>query len=154
MEVLSCRVRSFFPEQGVTSHNLITLQRCITLTMRDLILVAQPGNLFPSIHFGMVPSIRSKPITTLLHDPACPPFCFTQATVKPPIYSVSTRKPRFTCPRYPQSIIDTRYRGNLGVPSFLPGNAIRFTSWLSGTPLTCERKKIQLTFSSHFRSHG
>jgi hypothetical protein len=27
--------------------------------------------------------LRSKPITALLHDPACTPFCFAQATGKP-----------------------------------------------------------------------
>jgi hypothetical protein len=33
------------------------------------------GRTFSSTYFGMGPSIRSKPITALLRDPACPPFC-------------------------------------------------------------------------------
>src|SRR3954462_12859464 len=48
MEFLSCSVRSSFPEQGVTSYSSYTLQRCVTLPMRDQILDAQPGESFPS----------------------------------------------------------------------------------------------------------
>ena len=51
MEFLFCRVRSSFPEQGVTSYNSYTLQRYVTLPMRDQLLVAQPGILSrPQFH--------------------------------------------------------------------------------------------------------
>src|SRR4051812_31380673 len=43
MEFLSRRVRSSFPEQGVTSYSSYTLRRCVTLPMRDLSFVAHPG---------------------------------------------------------------------------------------------------------------
>src|SRR3954463_403743 len=42
MEFLSCCVHSSFPEQGVTSYSSYTLQRCVTLSMRDLSFVAHP----------------------------------------------------------------------------------------------------------------
>src|SRR3954466_12435106 len=44
MEFLSRRVRTSFPEQGVTSYSSYTLQRCVALPMRDLSLVAQPSH--------------------------------------------------------------------------------------------------------------
>src|SRR4051812_16513287 len=47
MEFLSRRVRSSFPEQGVTSYSSYTLQRCVTLPMRDLRLCCTAGILFP-----------------------------------------------------------------------------------------------------------
>src|SRR4051812_20437201 len=48
MEFLSRRVRSSFLEQGVTSYSFYTLQRCVTLPMRDQLFVAQPSSLLPS----------------------------------------------------------------------------------------------------------
>src|SRR3954470_3004623 len=65
MEFLSCRVRSSFPEQGVTSYNSYTLQRCVTLPMRDQLLVAQPGVLSRPQFHDVGPSSWSKPITAL-----------------------------------------------------------------------------------------
>jgi hypothetical protein len=51
--------------------------------MRDLSLVVQPSR-EPRPHFlCMGPSLRSKPITALLRDPACQPFCFAQDMVSP-----------------------------------------------------------------------
>src|SRR3954466_4423940 len=52
MEFLSYRVRSSFPKQGVTSYSSYTLQRCVTLPMRDQLLVAQPGSL--PVHNSML----------------------------------------------------------------------------------------------------
>src|SRR4051812_2381373 len=75
---LSCRVRSSFPEQGVTSHNLYILQRCAN-SMRDLILAAQPGVLSHPHFLGVGPGIRPKPITALRHNLAHPPFCIQRA---------------------------------------------------------------------------
>ena len=63
MEFLSCRVRSSFPEQGVTSYNSYTLQRCVTLPMRDQLLVAQPGVLSRPQFHDVGPNSWSKPIT-------------------------------------------------------------------------------------------
>src|SRR3954467_4832289 len=65
MEFLSCRVRSSFPEQGVTSYNSYTLQRCVAFPMRDQLLVAQPGVLSRPQFHDVGPSSWSKPITTL-----------------------------------------------------------------------------------------
>src|SRR3954465_7667449 len=65
MEFLSCRVRSSFPEQGVTSYNSYTLQRCVTFPMRDQLLVAQPGVLSRPQFQDVGPSSWSKPITIL-----------------------------------------------------------------------------------------
>ena len=70
MVFLSRRVRSSFPEQGVTSYNSYTLQRCVTLPMRDQLLVAQPGVLSRPQFHDVGPSSWSKPITTPC-DPAC-----------------------------------------------------------------------------------
>src|SRR3954462_15477525 len=47
MEFLSRRVRSSFPEHGVTSYSSYTLQRCVTLPMRDLRLCCTAGSMFP-----------------------------------------------------------------------------------------------------------
>src|SRR3954466_9729033 len=65
MEFLSYRVRSSFPEQGVTSYNSYTLQRGITFPMRDQLLVAQPGVLSRPQFHDVGPSSWSKPITAL-----------------------------------------------------------------------------------------
>ena len=70
MEFLSCRVRSSFPEQGVTSYNSYTLQRCVTLPMRDQILVAQPGVLYRPQFHDVGPSSWSKQ-SLPLRDLAC-----------------------------------------------------------------------------------
>ena len=65
MEFLSCHVLSSFPKQGVTSYSSYTLQRCVTLPMRDQLLVAQPGVLsHPQFH-DVGPSSWSKTITAL-----------------------------------------------------------------------------------------
>ena len=56
MEFLSLRVHSSFPEQGVTSYNSYTLQRCVALPMRDQILVAQTGSLPVHTSYGVAPS--------------------------------------------------------------------------------------------------
>jgi hypothetical protein len=53
------------------------------------------GCTFPSTHFGMGPSIRSKPITALLRNPACPPFCFAQDTVSPELRHSPRRAPNY-----------------------------------------------------------
>ena len=65
MEFLSRHVRSSFPEQGVTSYSSYTLQRCVTLPMRDQLLVAQPGILSRPQFHDVGPSSWSKPITAL-----------------------------------------------------------------------------------------
>src|SRR4051812_49195508 len=65
MEFLSCRVRSSIPEQGVTSYNFYTLQRCVTFPMRDQLLVAQPGVLSRPQFHDVGPSSWSKPIIAL-----------------------------------------------------------------------------------------
>src|SRR3954447_19023655 len=79
MEFLFCRVHSSFLEQGVTSYNSYTLQRCVTLPMRDQLLVAQPGVLScPQFH-DVGPSSWSKPITT--------PFATSHA---PLVYTMPT----------------------------------------------------------------
>ena len=65
MEFLSCRVRSSFPEQGVTSYDSYTLQMCVTFPMRDQLLVAQPGLLSRPQFHDVGPSSWSKTITSL-----------------------------------------------------------------------------------------
>ena len=65
MEFLSCRIRSSFPEQGVTIYSSYTLQRCVTFPMRDQLLVAQPGVLSRPQFHDVGPSSWSKPITAL-----------------------------------------------------------------------------------------
>ena len=52
MGFLSHRVRSSFPKQGVTSYSSYTLERCVTLTMRDLIFFAHPGR--EPVHTSLV----------------------------------------------------------------------------------------------------
>src|SRR3954462_11832278 len=71
MEFLFCRVRSSFPEQGVTNYNSYTLQRCVTLPMRDQLLVVQPGVLSRPQFHDVRPSSWSKPITAPFATPAC-----------------------------------------------------------------------------------
>src|SRR3954469_13090419 len=63
MEFLSCRIHTSFPEQGVTSYNSYTLQRCVTLPMRDQLLVAQPVVLSCPQYHDVGPSSWSKPIS-------------------------------------------------------------------------------------------
>src|SRR3954451_15046761 len=69
MKFLSCRVRRSFPEQGVTSYSSYTLQRCVTLPMRDQLLVAQPGVLSRPQFHDVGPSSWSKPITAPFATP-------------------------------------------------------------------------------------
>jgi hypothetical protein len=97
MEFLSCRVRSSFPEQGVTSHNLIHSAEVRCFTHKRSKPCCTTGRSFPSIHFSMGLSHWSKPITTLLCDLACPPFCFAQATVSPELRHSPWRAPNY-CP--------------------------------------------------------
>ena len=79
MEFLSYRVRSSFPEQGVTSYNSYTLQRCVTLPMRDQLLVAQPGVLSRPQFHDVGPSSWSKTITA--------PFATSHASL---VYTMPT----------------------------------------------------------------
>src|SRR3954471_4804388 len=74
MEFLSCRVRSSFPEQGVTSYSSYTLQRCVTLPMRDQLLVAQLGILSRPQFHDVGPGSWSKPITAPSR-PRMHPWC-------------------------------------------------------------------------------
>jgi hypothetical protein len=70
MESLSCRVRSSFPEQGVTSHNSYTLQRCVALLIRDQSLVAQPGDLsrpYTLVWGPVIDSNQSLPFSVTPH---------------------------------------------------------------------------------------
>ena len=71
MEFLSRRVRSSFPEQGVTSYSSYTLQRCVTLPMRDLKLCCTVWSmsLFKLPWFKAQPKIQAN--HCLLRDPAC-----------------------------------------------------------------------------------
>ena len=71
VEFLSCRVRSSFPEQGVTSYSSYTLQRCVTLPMRDQLFVAQPGSLFPST----IPWCGAQKMIQANHCPLRDPTC-------------------------------------------------------------------------------
>ena len=74
MEFLSRRVRRSFLEQGVISYSSYTLQRCVSLPMRDQLLVAQPGILSrPQFHdVGPVVGPRqSLPPSR----PRMPPWC-------------------------------------------------------------------------------
>ena len=73
------RVRSSFPEQGVTSYSSYTLQRCVTLPMRDQLLVAQPGVLSRPQFHDVGPSSWSKPITA--------PFATSHASL---VYTMPT----------------------------------------------------------------
>src|SRR3954463_748348 len=74
MEFLSYRVRSSFPEQGVTSYNCYTLQRCVTLPMRDQLVVAQPGVL--PLHNSMMWGLVVGPSQSLPPSrPRMPPWC-------------------------------------------------------------------------------
>jgi hypothetical protein len=49
------------------------------------------GRTFPSTHFGMGPSIRSKLITALLRNPACPPFCNPLTTCSQALLKASSQ---------------------------------------------------------------
>ena len=71
MEFLSRRVGSSFPEQGVTSYSSYTLQRCVTLPMRDLRFCCTAGSMFPFKlpWFEAQPKIQAN--HCLLRDPAC-----------------------------------------------------------------------------------
>ena len=66
-----------FPEQGVTSHNLIHSAEVRYFSHKRTYPCCQPGVLSRPHFLGVRPSIRSKPITVLLRDPAYPPFCRT-----------------------------------------------------------------------------
>ena len=69
---LFCRVRSSFPEQGVTCHNSYTLQRCITFPTRDLRLCCTVGSMsmFKLPWFEAQPKIQANHCP--LRDPHVP----------------------------------------------------------------------------------
>ena len=91
MEFLSRRVRSSFPEQGVTSYSSYTLQRCVTLPMRDQLLVAQPGVLSRPQFHDVGPSSWSKPITALSATSyVCTILRGRLTSVKPPFGQAKT----------------------------------------------------------------
>src|SRR4051812_39053345 len=91
MEFLSYCVRSSFPEQGVTSYNYYTLHRCVTLPMRDQLLVAQPSVLSRPQFHDVGPSSWSKPITALLATPyVCTILRGRLTSVKPPFGQART----------------------------------------------------------------
>src|SRR4051812_39041066 len=71
VEFLSYRVRSSFSEEGVKSYSSYTLQRCVTLPMRDLRLCCTVGIMFPFKlpWFEAQPKIQASHF--LLRDPAC-----------------------------------------------------------------------------------
>ena len=149
MEFLSCRVRSSFPEQGVTCHNSYTLQRCVTFPMRDQSLAAQPG--VPSrLHFlGVGPSRWSKPITALLRDPVCPPFCTPRPRGSRIMVTVHPELPPRDHAIHHRQQVPRGIKGSH--PLHVPNIGTRLTA---SCPLTYERKKIQLTSPEPYRSHG
>ena len=129
-----------------------TLQRCATFPTRDSYPCYQPG--VPSRpHFlGVRPSIRSKPITALLRDPAHPPFCIARPSVAYQSWALDPRP-------LIQSIIDPSAQvvHLLGPESLRPLNQLcdrNHHSSATRHPSVCERKKIQLTSPPHSRSHG
>ena len=71
MEFLSRRVHSSFPEQGVTSYSPYTLQRCVTLPMRDLRFCCTTGSMYPF----KVPLFEAQPKIQANHCPLRDPAC-------------------------------------------------------------------------------
>src|SRR3954467_1270625 len=71
MGFLPRRVRKSFLEQGVTSYSSYTLQRCVTLPMRNLRLCCTVGIMFTFKlpWFEAQPKIQAN--HCLLQDPAC-----------------------------------------------------------------------------------
>src|SRR3954469_5204710 len=88
MEFLSCRVRSSFPEQEVTSYSSYTLQRCVTLPMRDQLLVAQLGSL--PVHNSMLWGLVDDPSHSL---PSPRPHMYARSfgAASPPLSPLSGR---------------------------------------------------------------
>src|SRR3954469_9246277 len=84
IEFLSCSVHSSFLEQGVTSYSSYTLQRCITLPMRDQILDEQPGESFPST-LPMVWCLVDDPSQSLSFSatPHTPQLLYAQTQGRP-----------------------------------------------------------------------
>ena len=143
MEFLSCRVRSSFPEQGVTSH-IFTLCRGALLYPWEILSLLPTGRIFP-VHtsYGIGPSIRPKPITALLHHPVYPPFCIQRA------FGLAQHGDLIWPMTMIQSIIDPKctnlpFRtGELTASQ--PTGDQRYPQPGTRHPLMCERKKIQLT---------
>ena len=109
VEFLSCRVRSSFPEQGVTSHIFNSAEvRCFT--HERSYPCYQPGVLSRPHFLGVRPSIRPKPITVLLRDPAHPPFCSSDlgAYLPTTVSYTTVVPPSVTLAGLLQSIIDAK----------------------------------------------
>ena len=132
-----------FPEQGVTATIWYTLQRCVTLPIRDLILVANrvmsPSTL-PwceaqyKIQANHCPSPRPR-IPTLLYSEG--PRSHTN--LERLILGHDTILHRPYCTRRPPGT------GELNGLSTLLWDQQHPTAMANRHPLICERKKIQLT---------
>ena len=75
MEFLSRRVRSSFPEQGVTSYSSYTLQRCVTLPIRDLRFCCTARSMSPF----KLPWFEAQPQIQANHCLLCDTACFLGA---------------------------------------------------------------------------
>ena len=71
MEFLSRRVHRSFPEQGATSYSSYTLQRWVTLPMRDLKLCCTAGSMF----LFKLPWFEAQPKIQANHCPLRDPIC-------------------------------------------------------------------------------
>src|SRR3954467_12923700 len=75
MGFLSRRVRSSFPEQGVTSYSSYTLQRCIYFIHKRSTLCCTTGQLIP-VHNSMMWGPEDDPSQSLPPSRPCmPPWC-------------------------------------------------------------------------------
>ena len=100
----------FFPRTRSDQPHFYTLQRCAALPMRDLIIVTNRAAYSHPHFLGVRPSIRPKPITALLRDPAHPPFCSSDLGAYLPSTASYTTvvPPSVTLAGLLQSIIDAK----------------------------------------------
>jgi hypothetical protein len=99
--------------------------------------------------FGMGPSLRSKPITALLRDPVCPPFCTPRPRGSRIMVTVHPELPPRDHAIHHRQQVPRGIKGSH--PLHVPNIGTRLTA---SCPLTHERKKIQLTSPEPYRSHG
>jgi hypothetical protein len=145
-EHLSCSVRSSFPEQGVTCHIFLHSAE-VCPSKRDQSLDAQSGKSFPST----LPWCGAQSLIQAIHCLLRTMHDHPNSTKRvKPQYSPSWWSTQGPLADHPIHQWLWALRGPTHVHVFLQD--IRRT--VAECPLTCEQKKIQMTFPTHSKSPG
>jgi hypothetical protein len=142
MESLSRCVRSSFPEQGVTCHVLYTLERCATLPTNNLKPECIMGYAFPFKLPWFEAQLKIQANHCPSPQPRCPPFV--------------TSFGHMTYAQLPSLLIHISRHPAAQDGDVTGSHPLIFS--LNHSPTKCtrtdERKKVQLTFPSHYRICG